>query len=225
MRETRQSLRARAESLRREGKTYAEIITTLRQPIPKSTLSHWCRAIALTQLQKTRISLQMAQNNERARSSALIANRKKQELYLRQIDQINRSIKIRSGSPEIAKIILAALYLGEGTKANRGAVRFGNSDPKIVHLFLNLLREVYDVDEARFRITVLCRADQNTNDLNSFWAKQTSVPLSQFYRARVDSRTVGKATKNKAYKGVCVIDYFSAYVYHDLMSLGRILCT
>ena len=56
-----------------------------------------------------------------------------------------------------------------------------------------------------------------------FWSKITNIPLSQFYKARIDSRTIGKKSKNLNYKGVCRIDYFSAEIAIELMQISKII--
>lgn len=124
---------------------------------------------------------------------------------------------------DFAKAVLAALYLAEGGKNRKGALMFGNSNPEIISLFLNLLRCVYQIENSKFRCTLLCRADQNLEKSESFWVSITGVPKEQFYKPRIDSRTIGKKSRNPEYKGVCRIDYFSAQVYNDLTAAGDIL--
>ena len=68
-----------------------------------------------------------------------------------------------------------------------------------------------------------CRADQDIKKLEKFWSKITKIPPSQFYKARIDKRTIGKKTLKLEYKGVCRIDYFSADIFTELMKLPRIL--
>jgi hypothetical protein len=126
--------------------------------------------------------------------------------------------------PISAKLTLAVLYLGEGSKTRRGAMAFGNSNPEIIRLFLHLLRKTYVIDENRFRVTVQCRADQAIPALEKFWSNITHIPMSQFYKARVDKRTIGVPSRKRDYKGVCKIDYFSASAYHDIMSACRVIC-
>lgn len=115
------------------------------------------------------------------------------------------------------------LYLCEGSKRNGGSLCFGNSDPTIIRLFLRLFRICYPVDEGKFRCTVQCRADQDLKQLPLFWSKVTQIPLNQFYRSRVDQRTIGLPTKKVDYKGVCRIDYFSAAIYNELRVVGGLL--
>jgi hypothetical protein len=124
---------------------------------------------------------------------------------------------------DIAKINLVMLYLCEGSKHQNASVCFGNSNPSIVQLFLPLLRRCYMIDEKKFRCTVQCRADQDTGELISLWSTTTLIPKDQFYRSRIDKRTVGIPTTKADYRGVCRIDYFSATIYNELKIVGRLL--
>jgi len=83
------------------------------------------------------------------------------------------------------------------------------------------MRKCYTIDEKKFRCTVLCRADQDTKALEKFWLKITKIPSSQFYKTRMDPRTAGKPSRKLDYKGVCVIDYFSADIFLDLMQIPK----
>ena len=151
-----------------------------------------------------------------------MVNKEKRKKYLISITDRNKYLSEILENKDVCKIALSMLYLGEGTKnLSRGSLRFGNSDPFIIDLFLNLIRKCYNIDEKKFRCTILCRADQSIKKLESFWSKKTKIPLSQFYKTRIDPRTIGKPTKKSDYKGVCVIDYFSADVFLDLMQIPK----
>ena len=89
--------------------------------------------------------------------------------------------------------------------------------------FLYLLRYCYDIDEKKLRCTVQSRADQNVGELEKFWSKITEIPPSQFYKTRIDSRTIGKKSKKLNYKGVCRIDYFSGDLFIELMQIPKII--
>ena len=69
----------------------------------------------------------------------------------------------------------------------------------------------------------MCRADQDTEMLESYWENITKIPRNQFYKTRVDPRTASKPSRKAGYKRVCRIDYFSAEIYHDIMTLTQII--
>lgn len=217
----------RAIELRKQGFTYGEIRKCLNVKIPKSTLSIWFKGLHISLKAQTRLNSVISFKIKKANTAALLANRKKREIYLKGI--INRILCLKKyleseKDTDIAKIILAVLYLGEGAKGKRRSFMLGNSDPKIIKLFLKLLRKCYPIDENKFRCTLQCRADQDIKTLEIFWSNITGIPLSQFYKARIDPRTIGKKSKKPEYKGVCRIDYFSADIYTEVEKIIEIIC-
>lgn len=59
--------------------------------------------------------------------------------------------------------------------------------------------------------------------LEKFWSSLTKIKPSQFYKAQIDVRTIGKKTIKLHYKGVCRIDYFNADIYNELKVIGEII--
>jgi hypothetical protein len=216
------SLKPKVINLRKSGKTYGEIIKVIGQSIPKSTLSDWCRSIYLNSKQRRKIEKKVKDNCAKGMAVAWIVNKERRRKYLNSIVERNKHLSKILNNKDVGKVALSMLYLGEGTKGlTRGSLRIGNSDPFVIDLFLNLMRKCYKIDEKKFRCTVLCRADQNIKQLETYWSNITKIPLPQFYKARIDPRTIGKPTKKLDYKGVCVIDYFSADLFLDLMQIPK----
>lgn len=206
--------------LRQGGRTYSEIKKILKIDIPKSTLSTWCGSVELPPSAQERIKNQIKQNLVKARQLAVRANKQRREEYILGIINKNKEYGELSKDKTIAKLCLAMLYLGEGGKSlKQGKVYLGNSDPKIIGLFLSLMRYCYIINEAKFRCTVQCRADQNSYKLVYFWSKVTQIPPSQFYKPQVDKRTIGKPSRKSNYKGVCRIDYLSAHTQLELIKI------
>ncbi|MEK7151513.1 MAG: hypothetical protein AAB784_02280 [Patescibacteria group bacterium] len=214
-----------AIKLRRLGKTYSEIISVLPK-VSKSTLSNWLAHLKLSTNQKEKLSKNINKKLNRARAQAAILQSKKRKEYFSDIENKNAHlIKILRTDIKAAKLVLSALHLGEGSKNRQGSMQLGNSDPGIIKLFLKLMRACYEIDESKFRCTILCRADQNYRKLENFWKLVTGIPKKQFYKTRVDPRTIGKPSRKLDYKGVCVINYLSASVYYDLLTLGKMMST
>lgn len=171
-----------------------------------------------------RIKKIMELNLETARGVAARSLRLRRQKYIEIVRKENVHLADIIKDRNIAKIALAMLYLGEGSKGKRSSLVFGNSSPAIIRLFLTLLRYCYNIDESKFRCTVQCRADQNVLELERHWNKVTKISLRQFYKAQIDSRTVGRETKNKNYKGVCRIDYLSSHIFIDLIETANVVC-
>ena len=217
-------MQQRVRTLRARGKTYAEICELLGEDIPKSTLNYWCRDVQLTSAQSRRI-LEISQANlVRARRKAVASNKAKREAYLYRLLEQNKVLAQKLYDKSTGKIALAMLYWGEGSSDwRKDSLYFGNSNPRLIATYLWLLRRCYALDESKFRCTVQCRADQDTDALQRFWMKITSIPARQFYKPQVDKRTIGKPTKKPRYMGVCRIDYLSAHLFTDIMQAIKVI--
>lgn len=212
-------------ALRAKGMTYREIQDYLGIKIPKGTMSHWCVDVPLTKTQQKRIETMNTENLERGRARAIEVTKEKRASREQQFKSQNQHLlSLYSKEPSVRKIVLAILHLAEGHKRSSTVV-FGNSDPEIIAMFIDLLRTTYKLDKSKFRITVQCRADQNSQKLAAFWSKLTQVPLTQFYKTQVDKRTLGVPTKKKGYMGVCRVDYLSAIIDQELKYVARMLKT
>ncbi|MDO8633105.1 MAG: hypothetical protein Q7K38_00975 [Candidatus Wildermuthbacteria bacterium] len=216
-------LKPRVVALRKLGKTYGEIRRTLGIIIPKSTLSDWCSNILLSPEQQAAVNRTAKKASDRGLATAWLINKARRVEYIKTVKGRVIHLSRRIEDKDTAKIALAMLYLGEGAKRTSGSLMFGNSDPSVVGLFLRLLRNCYEIDERKFRCTLQCRADQDIKKLEKLWSRTTKIPLSQFYSARIDPRTIGKPSMNPDYKGVCRIDYFSGDIFIELKQIVEVI--
>lgn len=212
--------------LRSQGKTYSEIKNMIKVSVPKSTLSEWCSSIALPLEYTEKITELNKTNLHKGRAVALVVNRIKREKLFAEIKASNTSISLKIHDRNTAKIALAMLCLGEATKSSGAATSLclGNSDHRIIMLFLNLLKLCFDsFSIEKVRCTVQCRADQDILSLEKYWRDTTGIPKRLFYSSRIDPRTIGKPTKKKNYKGVLRVDYFDNRVWLELESLADLV--
>ena len=214
----------KARELRSLGKTYTEIKLTLQADIPKSTFSSWFKDIKLPEYYRQKIIDLNGVHLSKVRYLAREANKIRREQYLKKINEMNIPVAQTILNKNTAKIALAMLCLGEASKSGHSSsFYFGNSDPKTIVLFLELLKACYNFDLKKVRCTVQCRDDQDIQALEKFWRETTSIPKELFYKTRVDKRTIGKATKKSNYKGVLRIDYFDYNVRYELESLASLV--
>lgn len=119
------------------------------------------------------------------------------------------------------------LCLGEASKHNpkmRSSFYLGNSNPKIIVVFLRLLEIVFDdYDQEKIRCTIQCRADQDISELMKYWQQITKIPSAQFYKPRIDPRTIGRPTQKPEYKGVLRVDYFNQKARLELEFLSELV--
>lgn len=216
-------IKEKIKELRKMGMTYGEIIKITGLPVSKSSLSYCCRGVELPVGYKEKVKKLNFEHLCKARISAKKQQQLKKEAHFGNIYLANQHLRGEMNNIKTAKLVLSSLYLAEGGKTQRGALVFGNSDVKIIKLFLFLLRKAHTIDERKFRCTVQCRADQDVEQLRCFWSNMTKISLEQFYKTQIDKRTIGKKTLKQGYFGVCRIDYFSAKIFHELMVIGAIM--
>lgn len=211
-----------AKELRAKGKTYREIRIALNLKIPKSTFSTWLKNIELPDHYENKVSLLNFKNLEKARKISIQRNKERRKIQIKEYQDKNRGLIKNSNKINMAKIALAMLWLGEGSKT-RGVFRFGSSDPRIIKLFLWGIKRCFQFDMTKVRCTVQCRADQNIEFLEKYWMNITNVPKKLFYKARIDPRTVGKTTQDLDYKGVLRVDYFDVKIQDEMATIVNML--
>jgi hypothetical protein len=215
------TLQEQVVELRKQGKTYGEMRSILKQKIAKSTLSYWCRNVSLPPEYASRIAELNLTGLQKSRTYALI---KKQEIQDEQQKHlINEYLPIKSlmKDKQIALIALSMLCLGEAAKGKN--LLLGSSDPRIIRLFLGLLKKCFDFNIEKVRCTVQCRADQNIQELEDYWMNVTGIPKRFFYKARIDGRTIGKPTLHTEYRGVLKVNYFNSQIQKTLKVLYNLL--
>lgn len=109
------------------------------------------------------------------------------------------------------------LYWGEGTKANKGSVRLGNSDPALIKKFVEFLTKLYRIDEKRLRFGLQIFGDMETKQALKFWMRFLRVSRRQFLPTVVVTphRGVGNYRKKTKY-GVVTI-YFNNRKLRDIL--------
>lgn len=213
--------KSKALSLRRRGYSYLEISTSIN--VPRSTIVGWCIGVRISSSGRSRLDSVIELQRNRARESSVQASRERKESRRRTALESAASFGPYLTTVSERRAVLGALYLAEGTKGERSALTFGNSDPEIIRLFLSLLRGCFTLDETKFRCTLQARDGQDIAGLEEFWSGTTGIPLTKFYDARIDPRSGGKLTRRPDYKGVCRIDYLSTSLLYEISAIGRIL--
>lgn len=188
-----------AINLRKQGFSYSEILK--RIPVAKSSLSLWLRSVGLSKKQNQRLT-------EKKLAAALRGAMKKKE------DRILRTKIIKEAAEkEIGKLtererwlIGIALYWAEGSKERDTSmstgIRFNNSDPSMIKLFLKWLRDIMKISEEdiKYDIYIHENSKNKIKDVVRFWANITSSPKEKFkyiYLKKNKIKTNRKNMKDK----------------------------
>jgi hypothetical protein len=213
----------KVRELRSTGNTYSEIFKALNVKVPKGTISGWCRGIKMPFLYKGKIEKLNQVNLKAGRKIALVSNKAKREKWLDEVS-LRAQTSTRNINDSVLKIALAFLYLGEGSKwkSHRG-LTLGSSSKEIILLYIKLLNVCYGIESKELKCRVSYRADQNIMELQKYWSALTNIPLNNFYKTIPDPRTIGKPTKDKSYRGVCVIMTSHTEIQLELEMIPQII--
>ena len=196
-------LKIKAVKLRRCGQTYSEILKQV--PVAKSTLSLWFQEVKLSVPQKQRITQKRIDSAKRGGE-------------IRRKQRIERTDKIKSKAfKEVGRLsdrelwlIGTALYWAEGSKEKPGryasGVDFGNSDPKMIQLYLKWLVDIVHVDRDRISLSLYIHENSRSriDEIKKNWSLVTGFKpesIGYVYYKKHNPKTVRKNVGDK-YWGV-----------------------
>ena len=111
------------------------------------------------------------------------------------------------------------LYWGEGTKANLGSVRLGNTDPALIRKFLEFMIRTFKVERRDFRFGLQIFTDIKAKKPLDFWKKQLKIRQSQFYKVTVTKTGSIGTYRQKSLYGVLTVYYNNKKLRDLLVSL------
>lgn len=136
-----------ARQLRAQGWSYKQILK--RIPVSKSTLSLWCRDVALTTRQVEKLLGRRLNGAARGR---VMGAKKQQQTRIEKTRNLLRLGKAEVGRLSRRERFIAgiSLYAGEGDKGDK-SVGFSNSSPQIIAFMMKWFRDFCQVPMGRFR--------------------------------------------------------------------------
>jgi hypothetical protein len=196
--------RQQARQLRRTGLPLSEI--ALRVGVSKSSVSLWVRDVEFAPLPRP----------PRGRRRAPNALQRRKQAEIKRLVEEGRA---RIGRLSDREFLVAgvALYAGEDSKRD-GAVKFANTNPRMIAFYCAWLRRFFEIDEARLRVRLYLHEGLDLAASVAFWSEVTGIPPSQFlrpYRA-VPDPTIRRA---KHVHGCVSIDYSCSATHRSIMGL------
>jgi len=201
--------RRQARQLRRTGLPLAEIAA--RVGVSKSSVSLWVRDVEFDTPAARAV-------RGRRRDPNALQRRKQGE-----IERLLEEGRVRIGELSEREFLVAgtALYAGEGAKRD-GAVKFANSDPRMVAFYCARLRRFFEIDEMRLRLRLYLHQGLDLDASIAFWSTLTGIPPAQFhkpYRATPDP----SIRHTKHVHGCVSVDYSCSSTHRTIMGLVRAL--
>ncbi len=204
-------VREKAIALREKGYSLKEVSDTLH--IAKSTSSLWLRNISLSQEAQNRLKEKHTLKQYKASLSALKKREEINQFYKELVLKDLYKIRPTKG---IYKLICSLLFWCEGSK-NFSHVRFTNSDPTLIKLFLFTFRRGFNIDESKLRILMHLHDYHDENIQKEFWSKTTEIPLSQFLKTYHKPHTGKNIHEN--YPGCIALYYYGSKVAKELQAI------
>lgn len=217
----------KAYKLRVRGRSYNEISRLLG--VPKSTLSGWFADLELPEEATRRLSNRV----HTASLRGLIARNKNQTILAEA-----RSREMHDGGKKLINdiskrdllVIGTALYWAEGYKRPlviKGRARTShrvsltNSDPDLICIFLQFLRETCEVPNEKITIWIRYFEHQDLAYLLNFWQKRCNIPYNNFRKTlqTVSISSQRKKSYNSLPFGVAQISVNSTNLYHKIMGM------
>ena len=169
----------KAIALRRKGFSYSEILKIV--PVAKSTLSLWLRSVGLSKRQVQRLT-------DKKRLAALSGARKKHQQKLLKIQEIykNAESEINKISKKSFWLMGVMLYWAEGSKEKDNhpgsSMKFSNSDPLMIRLFIKWLIEICKIkkENLKFEIYIHENSKNSIKKVKEFWAQNTGFGVDYF---------------------------------------------
>jgi|SRR3989344_7318468 len=168
----------KAIALRKQGKTYSDILRAI--PVAKSTLAIWLKEAKLSKAENQVFT-------EARRLASLRGGQAKKKQRIEKQNKIFSQAKldIKNLSKRELFLIGVVLYWAEGSKEKEfspgSPLRFANSDPYMIKLFLNWLEDM-GIEKGRicFDIYLHDNNKYRVQKVIKYWADSTGFPEKLF---------------------------------------------
>jgi hypothetical protein len=193
----------KAIKLRKDGFSYSEILKQI--PVAKSTLSLWLKSVGLAKEQKQKITEKrlagalrgaMARKNQRIKLTKEIKDRARND-----VERIDK---------KDLWLIGVSLYWAEGAKekenGTRAGIKFSNSDPKMILLFLKWLKEIISISNSELVYELYIHENSDIAKAQKYWSEILSIKknIIRTYLKKNKIKTTRKNTGNDYYGLICL---------------------
>lgn len=195
--------REKAINLRKEGFSYSEILKQI--PVAKSTLSLWLKSVGLAKEQKQRITEKRIAGSLRGAEA-----RRNQRIKITKEIKDKARKEIKNINKKDLWLIGIALYWAEGAKekewGTRAGIKFSNSDPKMIMLFLKWLKNAFSISDSELVHELYIHKTADIKKAQKYWSDLLSTPEEKIrtYFKKSKIKTTRKNTGDN-YHGLMTI--------------------
>ena len=188
-------LKTKAIELRRQGRTYSEIMKEV--PVAKSTIALWLKEVGLSVPQKQVITEKRMQAQRRGADTQRRNRVERQTMLIRHAE-----IQVGPMNRRELWLLGIALYWAEGEKEKERSpgtrASFSNSDPKMIALFLRWLKECAQVRDEDIYLDLYIHESHRNNvkEVLDKWSELLHLPLSYFHHTYFKKNKINTLRKN-----------------------------
>lgn len=181
---------------RKHGRSISDIASGLS--VSKSTVSVWCRDIALSEKAITNIA---KAGNEKATIALMrYSEEKRARRQLAELESAKKgACRLSSLSDRDIYCIGLGLYWGEGYKTGSQEFGFTNSDSRMMLFYIKWLKVVFNTEKKNLilRVSINQTHKQRIKEVEMYWSKLLDIPLTQFTKISLIKSTSKKAYQNE----------------------------
>jgi hypothetical protein len=204
-------IKQNAIKLRDAGHSYKYIEKSLG--IPRSTLSGW---FAGRPFNPNHYTLEKIRNGPK-----ISAQKRIHERILRtQAVWDNAAANLGNLTDRDLLLLGIGLYMGEGSKTG-SIVRFSNSDPLLIKVFLSWMKNHFGVANTNFALRVHSYLDVDITKVENYWLKTTGLPNSCLRPTFIEGRAKLSAKSGKLPYGTAHVTVLAAGNYKFGVQLFR----
>lgn len=206
-----------AQKLRESGQSYRDIEKTMN--IPRSTLSEWFKEEEWSLVVKEKLDrVNLLSSTERIQNLNRVRGKRLEDIYNRARNEAREELQILKYHPLFVSGMM--LFWGEGTKTIKSQVRVTNTDPNLLRVFVNFLKEIISVPEEGVRASLLLYPDLDENQCRIYWAE--ALGISERFIARA-TFIEGRHKTKRLHQGVCTVYVSSTYLKVKMMEWLKLL--
>lgn len=198
-------------NLRKLGKSYREIEEQFS--VPRSTLSKWFR----NQKWSAEISLKLIREAKPGHSIRLrelnkVRGENLKKLYGKAEMEAGEEFELLKYHP----LFIAGLmiYWGEGDKLSKYRCSIANTDPIMIKLFVQFLKNICCLNNSKIKAWILLYPDLEEKVCKKFWIENASLEERSFNKSMVIK---GKHKTSRLSFGVCSVGVSSAYLKRKIL--------
>ena len=188
--------RRRAIELRRQGKSYAEIMALV--PVAKGTLSEWLKDTPLSKKERLFLEGRTQILQDKGRLKVALQNHQRHH-QRRQVQVTNAKIDFARFKKEPRFLIGLTLYWADGAQTG-GYLSYTQSDPAKIRFLMDWMTSYLPIEGSDFKFRVYAPRQAASAHLETHWSRACTIPKSQF-QTGIYQKATRRSKTDPNYKG------------------------